>query len=196
MRTEWKSSLVLLLASSLAFAHPGHGLDGFTHGFYHPLQGADHLITALAVGVWGAMLGGSALFAFPVTFVLAMGVGSLLGLGGQALPFHELGILFSVALLGLALCLSIRIPVSLALPILALFASFHGNAHGIEMHSGISAMNYVLGFALSTAGLHFAGIAVVLFMKKVFRDDTVQLGIRLLGIASLVSAGLMNFGIL
>ena len=58
----------LLLIPALAEAHPGHSGAGFTHGFAHPLGGADHLLAMVAVGLWAAQLGRRAPGRFPPRF--------------------------------------------------------------------------------------------------------------------------------
>ena len=60
---------LLLLVSEPAFAHITQGsLGGFGSGFEHPLTGADHFLAMLAVGIWGAQMGGRPVWALPVTF--------------------------------------------------------------------------------------------------------------------------------
>jgi hypothetical protein len=60
-----------------AFAHTGHGIaQGFSSGFVHPLQGLDHLIAMVAVGMIAARMGGRSLWALPAAFL------SMLALGG------------------------------------------------------------------------------------------------------------------
>ena len=63
-------TVALLLAPSIAFAHPGHGGDtSLLAGFIHPFGGLDHLLAMTAVGLFAAHLGGRALWAVPTTFV-------------------------------------------------------------------------------------------------------------------------------
>ena len=58
------------LAAPLAVAHTGaHEHFDLFAGLAHPVSGADHLLAMVAVGIWGAMLGGSARLALPVSFV-------------------------------------------------------------------------------------------------------------------------------
>jgi urease accessory protein len=45
----------------------------------------DHFLAMLAVGIWGALLGGRALWLLPVAFPLAMAVGAVAGIAGTRL---------------------------------------------------------------------------------------------------------------
>lgn len=58
MRISLKKPLFLLgllLSPSLAHAHAaGAAVNGWHHGFNHPLHGWDHLLVMLAVGIWAA----------------------------------------------------------------------------------------------------------------------------------------------
>ena len=51
--------LVAALLALPASAHEQTGLiGGLTSGILHPLTGLDHLVAMVAVGLWGAELGG------------------------------------------------------------------------------------------------------------------------------------------
>ena len=158
------SALALLLAPALAFAHPGHDESGLVAGISHPLGGIDHLLAMIAVGLWAAQQKGAARWALPCTFVGTMLIGGLLGFEGLALPALEGGIAASVFALGLAVALAVRPPLWAAVAATALFAMFHGVAHGLELPAMSSPWGYALGFVGATAALHGAGYAVVRFL--------------------------------
>ncbi|WP_108124066.1 HupE/UreJ family protein [Saccharospirillum mangrovi] len=150
----------LLTLPSLALAHTGEGAHGgFAAGVGHPLGGLDHLLAMVAVGCWAAHLGGKALWQLPVAFVGAMLLGGALGMLGVAVPMMEAMILASSVVIGLALAISGRLNSLIAASLCALFAIFHGAAHGLEMPNSGSAFGYALGFALATAVLHLTGLA-------------------------------------
>ncbi len=150
----------LIAAPALALAHDGaHPGAGFLAGLVHPLGGLDHVAAMLAVGLWAAIIGGRALWAYPAAFLAAMLAGGALGLSGLALWGVEHAIVGSVIALGALAALSVRAPLAVALPLIALFGLAHGAAHGLEGPSG-GALGYVAGFALATAALHGAGIAL------------------------------------
>ncbi len=148
-----------LAMPGLAHAHPGHdNMQGLLSGLGHPLFGLDHLLAMLAVGLWGAQLGGRARWLLPVLFVGVMVSGGALGMLGVSVPVVEPGIIASVVILGLFLLWARQVPLLLSGALVSVFALFHGVAHGTEMPLEVSAMTYALGFALATAGLHLAGL--------------------------------------
>ncbi|GFM56749.1 HupE/UreJ family protein [Pseudomonas capsici] len=154
-------TLALLLTPALAMAHPGHGDNGLIAGLGHPIGGLDHLLAMLAVGLWAAQQQGAARWALPCTFVGTMLIGGLLGFAGLELPALESGISASVLALGLAVALAVRPPLALAVVATAVFAMFHGVAHGLELPDMSSPWAYAAGFVAATAALHAAGYAVV-----------------------------------
>ena len=157
-------SLALVLAlvawPALAFAHAQGGeVLGFRSGLAHPISGLDHVLAMLAVGVWGAQLGGPALWLLPVTFPIVMAFGGMLGLLGVQLPGIEIGIALSAVLLGLAVFREARPPLWAAAAVVGFFAIFHGHAHGTELPVGANGVLYSVGFVIATGLLHAAGIA-------------------------------------
>ena len=158
------TALALLLVPSIALAHPGHA-GGFLPGLLHPFHGLDHLLAAVAVGLWGARIGGRALWALPVAFVVAMIAGGIVGSSGITLSAMESMIALSVLALGAAVTFDARLPVSAGAAIVAAFALFHGGAHGAEASTQDGFASYALGLALATAGLHASGIAICVWLK-------------------------------
>lgn len=155
------TTIALGLEPALLFAlHDSHGSGGFVSGFMHPLTGADHALAMIAVGLWGAQLGRPAVAVLPVAFPLAMAVGAFLGFSGVELSAVEVRIALSAILLGLAVMLEARLPLWMALLLVAGFAIFHGYAHGTELPAGESGLQYSIGFVLSTGLLHAVGIAI------------------------------------
>ena len=165
------TSILLTAAAIPAQAHVGAGLtSSFSAGFGHPLSGLDHMTVMVAVGLWAALKGGKAIWAWPAAFVGVMLIGGGLGIPGLALPFVEPAILASVVALGLLVMLAVDVPVSTGAVVIGLFALFHGHAHGTEIPAGAGASEYAAGFALSTALLHAAGIAAAFGFGQRFRD--------------------------
>ena len=154
-------SAVLLLAAALpAEAHVGVGSTAsVAAGLMHPLSGLDHMTVMIAVGLWAALKGGKAIWAWPLAFVGVMLVGGLLGMQHLPVPFVEPGILASVVALGLLVALAVDLPVSAGVAIIGMFALFHGHAHGTEIPESAGGLEYMAGFAVATALLHAAGIA-------------------------------------
>ncbi len=150
-----------LLLCNPAAAHMGTGLPGgFVSGFRHPFSGIDHLLAMISVGLWGAFLGRPLIYALPVVFPAMMVVGAILGMFVVPLPPVELGIALSVVVLGGCIALSLRAPVWAASIIVAVFAVFHGYAHGKELPSAADPVSYSAGFVLATGLLHVAGIGL------------------------------------
>jgi urease accessory protein len=162
--TKAFGALALLLAPAIAFAHPGHGENGLMAGISHPIGGLDHLLAMVAVGLWAAQQKGAARWALPCTFVGTLLIGGLLGFEGLSLPALESGIAASVFALGLAVALAVRPPLFMAAAATALFALFHGVAHGLELPEMSSPWAYAAGFVVATAALHAVGYALVRFL--------------------------------
>jgi urease accessory protein len=92
-----------------------------------------------------------------------------------------------VLVLGGLIALQPRLPVAACAAIVALFAVFHGFAHGVEMPEAASPQAYGLGFALATALLHGAGIALILAVKALVRGMAGRLTVR--GSGALIGLG-------
>ena len=132
----------------------------FQSGFLPPISGADHLIAMLAVGLWGAQLGAPAIWVLPITFPLVMAMGGVLGVGGIPIPFVEIIIALSAVALGLVIALQLRPPLWVAAALVALFAVFHGYAHGRELPGAADPVGYGVGFVVATGLLHLTGILI------------------------------------
>lgn len=157
---------VFLGAPLLAHAHMAGGeTGGFVNGFEHPLSGWDHILAMVAVGVWGAQLGGQAIWLLPVMFPLVMACGGFLGLIGVPIPGIEIGIALSAVVLGAMVLLECKPPMWLCLTIVSAFAIFHGHAHGSELPAGSNAALFSIGFVIATGSLHGVGIALGLVHK-------------------------------
>jgi urease accessory protein len=76
------------------------------------------------------------------------------------LPPVEIGIALSVLVLGGCIALSVRAPIWAASVIVAVFALFHGYAHGKELPSAADPVGYSAGFVLATGLLHVLGICL------------------------------------
>jgi urease accessory protein len=173
-----------LLLPSVLLAHPGHS-TGFGAGLAHPPAGLDHICAMLAVGLWAAQLGGRALWILPLAFMLSMAGGGLLANAGFQLPLVESGIAASLCILGLLVAFAARLPVALGALVAAVFAVFHGFAHGAEMPAEASSVLYALGFTLSTALLHAAGIGTGKLLNRAAASGLVRAGGAAIALAGL-----------
>ena len=81
------------------------GREGFFDGLTHPVLGLDHLLAMVSVGIISAQIGGRAIWTVPSIFVILMTIGGLFGflLIVQEFYFVEIGIVFSVILLGIGI---------------------------------------------------------------------------------------------
>jgi len=160
-----------LVAVALAWpvcgwAHVESGqTGGFLSGLAHPVSGLDHVLAMVAVGLWGAQLGMPAIWVLPVAFPMMMAFGGFLGLVGIPVPGVEIGIALSAVVLGALVLGQIRLPLPAAISIVAVFAVFHGHAHGTELAPGQNALLYSLGFVVSTGLLHGVGIGIGLINR-------------------------------
>ena len=179
---------ITLLIPSVAIAHTGVGdPSGFLHGLAHPIGGLDHMLAMVAVGLWAAQIGGKALWLVPGAFLLAMTGSSVLGHFGLLLPGVEQGILASDFILGLLLLFSTRLSLAVSIGIVSMLAIFHGYAHGAEMPETASGLTYGIGFMISTAGLHLAGIGMGVGIDR-FQPKFQSLLFRFGGGATVVGA--------
>ncbi len=149
-----------ILTPTLALAHPGHDAAGFFAGFLHPFSGLDHMLAMTAVGFWAASLGGAARWIAPGAFLSLMALGGFAGMAGVEVPFVEYVVAASVVALGLLIAFDVRIPTAGAAALVALFAAFHGLAHGAEARAAASFASFAAGFIGATAALHAAGLGL------------------------------------
>jgi urease accessory protein len=155
------AALLGICLAQPAFAHTGIGAaEGIVHGLTHPLTGLDHMLAMVAVGLLAVVIGGRAIWLVPGPFLAMMIVAGALGMAGIAVPGVEWGIVLSVVVLGAVLALGIRLPLAAATALAAIFAVFHGYAHGAEMPGSVSAWTYGAGFVAATAALHAGGIGL------------------------------------
>lgn len=161
LRAAAVAVLLACASEGAAWAHvDAASADGFAAGLAHPVSGLDHVVAMVAVGLWGAQLGAPAMWLLPVVFPMVMAAGGFLGLVGLPLPGVELGIALSALLLGVAVAAEARPRLGVAAALVALFAVFHGHAHGTELPAGENGLLYSLGFVSATGSLHGAGIAL------------------------------------
>ena len=178
--------LVALASATPAYAHIQKGeAGGFISGFRHPISGLDHVLAMIAVGLWGAQLGAPAVWLLPVCFPMVMAMGGMLGLIGVHVPGIEIGIAASAILLGAAVMSEARPPIVVAAALVAVFAIFHGYAHGTELPAGESGLLYSMGFVIATGCLHGVGITIGTLHRWRWGQSLVRLagaGVALAGV--------------
>ena len=152
-----------LVSPALAHTVVGQS-NSFASGIAHPLGGMDHILAMVAVGLWGVLAGGRAIWVWPTAFLVTMLAGFAAAILNLPMPFVEPAIWSSIIILGLFVAFAVKAPVWLGAAIAGLFAFFHGHAHGTEA-TAASFIAYAAGFALATAGLHAAGVGLGLFAE-------------------------------
>jgi urease accessory protein len=182
------AAMLVVASGGLAEAHvTGAPMEGLQSGFEHPLFGIDHLLAMLAVGIWGAQMGGRSVWTLPVTFPLIMTVGGIAGMAGLPLPHVELGIALSVLALGLAIALAWHPAEIAALALIAVFAIFHGYAHGVELPGAADPAAYAVGFVVATGMIHVCGIGIGLLIGRLYH------GLVSRGLGAAIGAGGLYF---
>jgi urease accessory protein len=183
---------VLCMTGSPAAAHVGVGVH-FSHGFWHPLLGLDHVLAMVAVGFYATQLGDKNVWLVPAAFVTTMILGGIAGYLGVPLPQVEQAIGASVVAMGLAIAIGLKLPAAPAMAFAGLFAVFHGHAHGHEGASvGVPFLPFASGFVVATLMLHSAGIGIGLYHRQAGAQTalTVQ---RIIGVAgALAGVGLLS----
>ena len=118
-----------------------------------------------------------------------MVVGGVIGIIGVPVPTSviELGIASSVLILGTAIAAAWRAPTLLAVAVIAVFALFHGYAHGRELPSAAAPELYAAGFVVATGFVHLVGIFIGLIAENAFGARV----LRILGGAIAVVGGWM-----
>jgi urease accessory protein len=186
-------ALATLLAPVPAFAHVGVGSTAsFAAGIAHPFSGVDHMTVMVAVGLWAALKGGRALWIWPAAFVGVLLIGGALGMAHVALPFVEPAILASVVAIGILVALAVDLPVWAGAAVVALFALFHGHAHGTEVAETVRGFEYMAGFAVATATLHAIGIALGVGLSRAHMRGLVRAG----GLACVLVGAALTGGVI
>jgi urease accessory protein len=179
--------LLLVLVPGHAAAHVTGVAGGFAGGFAHPLTGPDHFLAMLAVGLWGAQMGGRSVWMLPVAFPLIMTMGGIAGMAGLPMVGVETGVAVSVLVLGLSIAMVWQPPEPVPLILIGIFAVFHGYAHGVELPSAADPAAYAVGFVLATGLIHILGIALGLVLNRPLRGRLTQ------GLGALIAAGGIYF---
>ena len=181
------AAILIALVPHEAAAHITSVSGGFAGGFEHPLTGPDHFLAMLAVGIWGAQMGGRSVWMLPVAFPLIMTMGGIAGMAGLPLPGVETGIAVSVLVLGLSIAMVWRPVEPVPLFLIAIFAVFHGYAHGAELPQAADPASYAVGFVVATGLIHVLGIAIGLALNKPLHGALAR------GLGGLIAAGGIYF---
>lgn len=150
--------VLLAFAPHAAFAHPGnlagHVDSGWNAGFAHPFLGWDHMAVMIAIGLWAAQSGR---WWIPLAFVSVMMAGAGAAVMGLGVPGVEPVILASTVVVAALALFRPMMRTSVTFAVVALFAFFHGFAHGAEMPRTVAADSFTAGFAVASMALHALG---------------------------------------
>lgn len=152
-------ALIALLFSPFALAHTGAGhVAGFADGFMHPVTGLDHLLVAVAAGIWAARSGDHGVS--DIMFFLALLLAGLL-LGFVCLTFPLLQMQTLLVLLVAALItIGIAAPQYFAYLFFGGFAVYHGIVHILVMPAPAAVLAYGAGLFFSTGLLVLLGLII------------------------------------
>jgi urease accessory protein len=152
-------TVCMTVHAGTASAHDLAGDAGLQAGLVHPLSGLDHLLAMIAVGMVSVVLGGSAVWRVPATFLLSMLAGAIVGYAGWQVPLLEVGVALSVFLLGIAVTfLDLDKWRRIIIGAVIVFGICHGHLHGMELPRSASPLHFSFGFLLSSLFLHICGL--------------------------------------
>lgn len=161
------AAVFTVLASSAYAHHPMGGETpstfsaGLLSGIGHPIIGLDHLAFIIAVGIAATLTRHR--FAMPLFFVGATVVGTLVHLASVGLPFVEVMVALSVAVLGIMLLSGRDYAPAAYAAVFALAGLFHGHAYGEAVFGAETTpvLAYLAGFAATQYLIAIgAGLAV------------------------------------
>lgn len=167
MKTTYIRTLALapLFYCGAALAHPGHD-GGLLAGLAHPFSGLDHMLAAVAVGIWAAQLGGRARWLLSMSFIALLATGGMMGMAGIGIAALESAIIASVLVLGLSIAFKVKLMPALGALMVGAFALVHGLAHGAEMPHVGSAGLYFAGILASSAALLTGGMVAGAVLRQ------------------------------
>jgi len=170
MRIHVHSTLAAIAALACmpvaAIAHAGHGdIAGLTDGIVHVTSGIDHMLAAVAVGIWSMAYPWRRAWLLPAAFVVAMTAAAWAGLGHAKFDATELMVVASLVVLGTMIMRAHAFTVTGAVAICLVFGAFHGYAHGTEAGTSGDFNAYLGGIAIATVFLHLAGMGLGLMLR-------------------------------
>jgi urease accessory protein len=136
------------------YAHIESNVGGWWSGVLHPMEGPDHLVTMLLVGLLGglAVRVGRSSWTLPTAFGLSMAAFGLIGSAVDRAFDVDPALIALAGVLGALVFVHPRRTAIAAPVVVVLSGALHGLAHSNDM-AGISRpVGYVAGFTF-TAGL-------------------------------------------
>lgn len=180
--------LAASVAATPAAAHTGLPLGGFGAGAAHPVLGIDHLLAMVAVGALATVgAGRRPVWRLPAAFLAGMAVGGLAGIVGRPAVGSNMAVAGSLVALGACLAVPGAVAGRFVVPLVAVAGALHGHVHGLEIPGAAHPASYAAGFLATTAGLHVAGAAGGLGLRR-------PVAARALAGTFVAAVGLLLFG--
>jgi len=166
-RTSVLLALMGMIFTPLAQAHiVTTETMGLLSGVVHPLTGADHVLAAVAAGIWAAVSGGSRARSVIAAFLGMLSLGAVAGFAGASLGLVEPVIALSVTTLGVLIALRVSLPGLVAPAVAGGFALFHGYAHAAGLPMMAGSAWYLLGLLMATSILLGSGVVLGRLLAK------------------------------
>lgn len=156
-------SLTLLTALMSATAVQAHSGATLGAGFLHPISGLDHLLALLAVGIWAGRAGSKKTWRIPSFFLAFTLLGAVITMHGFTLPGIQTVVFSSVAIFFVLAAISVRLSTRTAGIVTAMFALFHGAAHGTM--AGAAPLSFVAGFIAASIVVLVVGVIMGTALK-------------------------------
>ncbi|MBM3557590.1 MAG: urease accessory protein UreJ [Alphaproteobacteria bacterium] len=175
-------ALTFLAAS--AEAHGAQGTSpGFIDGLAHPFLGLDHVIAALAFGLFAARSGAGRALAAAGVFLAALVAGIAWAWAGMDHAAIEWAMAASVALLGVALIWSPAWGAAALMALAIAVGAINGLAHGQDSAALGATGGFVAGIGLGSAALLVvAGLVAPLIETRLH---------RLAGVVAVLAGGIL-----
>jgi len=152
-------ALTGLIIAPLALAHTVTSPTlGLIPGVVHPLTGVDHVLAAVAAGIWGGVSTGRYSRSVIAAFLGMLALGAIAGFAGVSMPLVEPVIALSLVVFGALIALRASWSGTVASVIAGGFAFFHGFAHAAGLPPTAGAGWYLLGLLLATALMLGSGL--------------------------------------
>ena len=175
-------SVLLILWIAPVGAHPlSDSLSGWATGILHPIHGWDHILGMLAIGIWVAQQQGILRGLIPISFIAILSIGLTVGVGSTSLAWTELGVLASIAVMGVLIYRYTRLDSGIALGLIGVFALCHGYAHGAQLPVPFITPDFVAGFISTSTLLLIAGMQLGRLASLPYRNVGRTMGTMLLG---------------
>lgn len=180
---------MLLLFPALAHAHPGHaGHEGdIGWGLAHPFTGLDHLLAALALGLWAGLHDRNSRWLPVAAFLVGAMLGIFGGLFSGTFTGLETALAATVILFSASLTGGFRVSTPLACGVAGACAFIHGWAHGAEATFAGGIASYCTGVLLGTALICVTGVA----MARLLCERHILLARSIGAVSTIVAAGLL-----